>query len=311
MAVIDRLFAKRTRQRAGWLAVALSTIVTSFWAFWGIVENFHEGWYLTSLPANVGLMLVQYLSPMFIFLALALISIHWPRVGAGLHVVLALFAAAFFQALTHTVTLLLILPLVLLGALHALGRPRPRRLAILVTVGLPLVTLIVSGVGPALRVAQRLDDGNRGARSVSENGVDLIWAPSGPGWPRTAASWHEAQQRCAYLQEDGLSAGPGAQQVWRLPTVDEAVRSMARHGRNSGGNWDEVAGVATYRTTPDKESPLWDTFSPVIYWWMATEVDEERAYIIVYDGRVWSRDKNLKLTYLAFRCVKGSNTEQP
>ncbi len=51
------------RQPLGWLAVALSTSIASFWAFWGIIENFHEGWFHESLLLNVGLMFVQYLSP--------------------------------------------------------------------------------------------------------------------------------------------------------------------------------------------------------------------------------------------------------
>jgi hypothetical protein len=41
---------------------------------------------------------------------------------------------------------------------------------------------------------------------------------------------------------------------------------------------------ATYKTTPDKESPMWNVHSQVIYWWTATDVDEEHAYIIVYVG---------------------------
>ena len=85
---------------------------------------------------------------------------------------------------------------------------------------------------------------------------------------------------------------------------DEAVRSMARHGRNSGGEWDEENAKATYDTTPDKESPLWNIYSQVIYWWTATEASAERAYIIVYDGKVWTRTKQLRQDYLGFRCVK-------
>jgi hypothetical protein len=34
------------RQIAGWIAVSLSIVITCFWAFWGIIENFHEGWYI-------------------------------------------------------------------------------------------------------------------------------------------------------------------------------------------------------------------------------------------------------------------------
>jgi enterochelin esterase-like enzyme len=86
--------------------------------------------------------------------------------------------------------------------------------------------------------------------------------------------------------------------------VDEAVQAMASHGRNSGGVWDPEKAQAAYETTPDKESPLWNTHSQVIYWWTATEADEETAYIIVYDGRVWTRTKSLSQDYLGFRCVK-------
>lgn len=45
------------------------------------------------------------------------------------------------------------------------------------------------------------------------------------------------------------------------------------------------------RWRPDKESPLWNVQSRVIYWWTVTEVDDERAYTIVYDGKVWQRRK--------------------
>jgi hypothetical protein len=292
------------RQIVGWIAVGFSIVITCFWAFWGIIENFHEGWYHESLLSNVGLMFVQYLSPMLIFMGVTLISIRWPRFGGGLHVIFALLAAWFFGALTNTVTFLLILPLIGIGVLYWFGRPQPRRIAVSLAVGLPLLTLFISGIEPVLRVSQRMDDGNLQARLVQGNGVNLIWAPDGPRWPRTGADWYEAQQACQYLGKDGLTPAPVPQHLWRLPTVDEAVRSMARHGQNSGGVWDSKMANATYKTTPDKESPLWDAHSQVIYWWTATEADEERAYIIVYDGKVWLRAKQFSPAYLGFRCVK-------
>lgn len=292
------------RQIAGWTAVGLATLITCFWAFWGIVENFHEGWYYEALLSNMGLMLVQYLSPMLVFLGVTLLAIFWPRLGGGLHILLALAAVGFFQAFSNAAALLIILPLIGLGVLYWFGRPYPRWAAVLTAVGLPLLTLIMAGAGPALRVAQRVDDGDRGARLVEGNGVALIWAPAGPGWPDKGMSWDEAQEVCLHLDEAGLVSTADAQQIWRLPTVDEAVRSMARHGRNSGGVWDPERAEAAYKTKPDKESPLWDTHSQVIYWWTASEVDEERAYIIVYDGRVWPRAKELRQGYLGFRCAK-------
>jgi hypothetical protein len=292
------------RQVAGWIAVGLSTAITCFWAFWGIIENFHEGWHYESWLSNAGLMFVQYLSPMLIFAGVTLISIFWPRVGAGLHGILALLLAWFFEALTNTVTLFLILPLMGLGALYWFGRPRPRKIAAFLAIGLPLLTLTISGIAPVLRVSQRFDDGNLEARLVHGNGLTLIWAPDGPGWPRQGANWDEAHQVCATLGEDGLALAPLPQHLWRLPTVDEAVRSMARHGQNSGGVWDAESAEPTYQTTPDKESPLWNVHSPVIYWWTGTEVDGNHAYIIVYDGKVWARAKNLSAAYLGFRCVR-------
>ena len=288
----------------GWIAVSISTLVTCFWAFWGIVENFHEGWYAESLLANLGLMFVQYLSPMLIFMAVTILSIFWPRFGGGLHILVALLAIGFFQAFSNAATFLIILPLIGLGLLYWFGRPKPRNVAVFVAVGLPLLTLMIAGIGPAIRVSQRIEDGGLQARSVQGNGVNLIWAPDGPGWPSEGTNWYEAQKTCEYLSEDGLTISLTPQGIWRLPAVDEVVRSMARHGQNSSGVWNAETLKASYETTPDKESPLWNIHSQVIYWWTATEVDEDHAYIIVYDGKVWPRTKDFGPAYLGFRCVK-------
>ena len=156
----------------------------------------------------------------------------------------------------------------------------------------------------AIRVSQRIEDKNLQARLVQGNGVELTWAPDGPGWPREGGNWFEAQHVCQHLSEDGLTQESTIHNIWRLPTVDEAVRSMALHGRNSGGVWEAETAKATYNILPDKESPLWNVYSQVIYWWTATEVDEENAYIIVYDGKVWPRSKQFGPAYLGFRCVR-------
>lgn len=294
----------KKRQIAGWAAVGLSTAITCVWAFWGIIENFHEGWYFESLWSNLGMMFVQYLSPMLIFMGVTLISISWPHFGGGLHGLIALLAIWFFQAFSNAATFLIILPLVGLGAMYWFGRPLPRRLAASLVFGLPMLTLIISGISPVIRVSQRVNDGNLQARLVQGNGVALTWAPGGPGWPREGGDWYEALQACQYLSEDGLTLATISQDSWRLPTVDEAVRSMALHGQNSGGEWNVETAEATYETPPDKEFPLWNSYSQVIYWWTATEIDDERAYIIVYDGKVWLRAKQFGPAYLGFRCVK-------
>ena len=292
------------RKVVGWIAVAFTIVITCMWAFWGIIENFHEGWYYESFLLNVGLMFVQYLSPMLIFMGVTLISISWPRFGGILHAIVALLAVWFFQAFSNAATFVIIMPLIGIGVLYWFGRPQPRKVAVSLAIGLPILTLILSGIEPVLRVSQRVHDGNLQSRLVRGNGVNLTWAPDGPGWPRSGENWFEAQKICQHLSDGGRILAPAPQHIWRLPTVDEAVRSMARHGQNSGGVWDAEISKATYKTTPDKESPLWNVYSQVIYWWTATEVDEEHAYIIVYDGKVWSRAKHFSPAYLGFRCVR-------
>lgn len=292
-------------QVAGWLAVALSTVIASFWSFWGIIENFHEGWFHASLPMNIGLMFIQYLSPMIIFVSLTLLAIAFPRVGGIVHALIGILLALLLFDWNDKVAMqLIILPMLLLGTLYWFGRPQPRRAAYGIAVGLPLLTLIICGVEPIIRVAGRVNDGNLGERLVEGNGVRLVWAADGLGWTREGVSWQEAVRRCQYLTGDGLRLADVPQNIWRLPTVEEAVRSMSRHGVNSSGVWGAPTRTATYRVRPDKESPLWNIHSQVVYWWTADEVNEENAYIVVYDGKVWSRRKQFAPATLGYRCVK-------
>ena len=88
--------------------------------------------------------------------------------------------------------------------------------------------------------------------------------------------------------------------------MDEAVRSMMIHGENAGGVWNPVEAKAVYVRTPDKESPLWDLHSKVIYYWTAdtSSRDDARAYIIVYNGGVFDRVKTESQGSLSFRAVK-------
>jgi hypothetical protein len=293
------------QQILGWLAVASSTSIACFWAYWGIIENFHEGWFHAVWLLNVRLMFVQYLSPLIIFVSLTLLAIAFPRVGSLAHALAGILLSLLLFGLNNRAALLfIILPMLLLGTLYWYGRPQPRRVACFLTIGLPILALVVCGIEPVVRVAGRVDDGNLQARLVEGNGVRLVWAAEGIGWPREGESWHEAARRCQHLSEDGTALADTPQNIWRLPTVEEAVRSMSRHGVNSGGVWNAQTGTATYRVRPDKESPLWNVHSQVIYWWTATEADGENAYIIVYDGKVWLRRKRFAPASLGYRCVK-------
>ena len=61
----------------------------------------------------------------------------------------------FFQAFNNPAIFLLIAPLIGLGALYWYGRPQPRKAAVFLAVGLPILTLAISGIQPVLRVSQR------------------------------------------------------------------------------------------------------------------------------------------------------------
>ena len=119
-------------------------------------------------------------------------------------------------------------------------------------------------------------------------------------------SWGKANEICRYLSEDGMVIMKEEQNIWRLPAVNEAVRSMMIHKENAGGVWSADKKSAKYDKKPDKESPLWDVHSKVIYYWTAdTSVkDETRAYIIVYHGGVFDKRKTDSQDYLSFRAVK-------
>jgi len=288
----------------GWIAVGFSIAITGIWAYWGAIETFHEGWYYESFVMNIGLTVTQYLSPMLVFLGVGLISIYWPRVGGIIHVVVALFAAWFFNILANTVIVLIIVPLIGLGIFYWYGSSPPRKTAVRWMLGLPILITFVAGFVPAYRVSQRIKDRNLDAQIVNGNEVTLMWAPKGPGWPQEGTNWYEAVRGCQLLNQDGKSVASEPQDIWRLPTVDEIVRSMALHGENSKGVWDTKNKKATYEKRPDKEFPLWDTYSQIIYWWTNTELDQKNAYIIVYDGKVWPRAKKMDIGNLGFRCVK-------
>ncbi len=297
------------RQIAGWSAVFVSTSIACFWAFWGSIENFHEGWFSQSIWQNLALMLVQYLSPMLAVMIISCIALRWPRSALPIFLTCCIGALWLFRRSTAAITLIAI-PLAVLGFLYYLGRPQPRRWAFRALLCLPLATALVCGAYPGWRVLHRYDDRNYGTRLITGNGLILAWAPQGPGWPSTHATWQQAQHACQYLTADGQSLAPEPQNIWRLPTIDEAVRSLVYRGRNAGGSWDPEQRKATYKVNPDKDSPLWMPHSQVIYWWTATPVNGDQVYRIAYNGYVVTANKKGWGDYWAFRCVSEPSVSQ-
>jgi hypothetical protein len=356
-----RLF--RWRVLPGAIAAGLSILVTCAWTFWGVAELFHEGWYGPVLPR------LLYLAPAGLCLAFTLVALAWPRLGGGILIAGGAGAMAWWcwmAARRGVLTLggaLSMSPvlggLALVGALFLVeARHRRRRqaagwappanwlrrnLLFLLAIGLPLLLGLGLSVEPALRVAGRLDDGYRGTRRIQGSGVDLLWAPAGPGWVTTSAgpSWNELalygvppvglagkeyglERRCRpgspegcattadvqeynlclYLDQAGTTLLAEPQRIWRLPTVEELVRSLVRHGESAGCLWSGRLGQADCRVLPDKETPFWDPTAPVVYYWAADERDPDSAYYVVYYGGVWVDDKSSQMGSRGYRCVR-------
>lgn len=294
----------------GWTGVVLSTLLSGVWAYWGAIENFHEGWYSKSILENLFMLFCQYLIVAISFIVLALVAIRWKKIGLALYITAGLGCACFFSGAEFSVVgVLIVIPFAILAFLSFFGDPVPRKWAYALILLVPLLIITAISIPQGIKVSQRSNDGDLGMRVVEGNGVVLAWAPRGPGWPDHGVTWEEAQRICRYLSEDGTILTEEEQNVWRLPTVDEAVRSMMLHGENAGGLWDGDKETVYYDLTPDKESPLWDVHSRVIYYWTAdiSKTDSNQAYIIVYHGGVYDKPKSDGQDYLSFRAVKDAN----
>jgi hypothetical protein len=317
--------SERWKNVVGWLAVALSLAAGCTAACWGIGRAFFEGWWEPSLLNNVG-MTAAWLIPAAIIVVFGLTAIRWPRVGGALHILLgAAILVLLHLALSdggylndpndpplspEQIVCIAALILAIIGTTYILGRPRPRWLALALVTLLPVATAMICSVEPIWRISHRRDDGITTARRVQGNGVDLVWAPAGPGWPKQGGqTLEEAEQTVSRLTDDGLSLADSPRNIWRLPTIDEAVRSLTRDGQNAGGTWDPASGKAVYRISPDKESPLWHVHSPVVDWWTSSRdpnwPDRGVAYIVSYRGKVSKqRVVFFSAERLGFRAVK-------
>ena len=110
---------------------------------------------------------------------------------------------------------------------------------------------------------------------------------------------------CRYLNAAGDVLMDTPQDIWRMPTTEELVRSLVRHGENAGCEWPVVIGEqAECATQPDKESPLWATDMAPIYYWSADSNNEEDGYFVAYNGVVNTAYKLGGNPRHGYRCVR-------
>lgn len=285
----------------GWLVFFTTLAITCFWAYWGINENFYEGWYHTSIGQNLLLAFIQYLSIPIIFLALSLIAINYPKIGAGLFIGLGLVALFFFNS--NSGRLMIFIPMIMLALGFYYSEFRYKKVFIVLLISVPLIIILSFGLLQLIKVGNRFNDEDFGSRVVSGNEVQLTWAPQGAGFPLAGTDWLTAVNSCARLNEEGTGLADQQVNIWRLPTREEIVRSMARNNSNAGGFIDD-SGTARYQTEPDKETPLWNPHSPIIYYWTSDERNDKQAFLVAYNGVILSRNKTPVANYQGYRCVK-------
>ena len=184
---------RKRKKVIAWIAIGLSAIFANFWAYWGINENFHEGWYSVSFWDNILMMFGQYLLVPIGFILLAFISIKWNRIGSICNLILAVGAFYFFRK-TGAGFLLVASPLAGLAILYWFGRLESRRFAYFFVCGLPLLQMVGIGTYHSIRIVNRYNDGNFNTRLIKGNGIELMWAPQGPGWPDNGTTWFEAKR---------------------------------------------------------------------------------------------------------------------
>lgn len=350
-----------TRQLPGYLAATLMILITVAWSYWSVGEMYHEGWW------GAWYNRLLYLIPGTMCLALTLIALAWPRFGGWLIVLIGGAFTVFFMDVRivdgrltfqrEVGGLLVSGSLVLIGVLFLLegqakrhrlapDRARPwwrRNVRYLLAVGAPVLVVVALSAYMLPVVLTRVDDGGRGTRLIEGNGVNLIWAPEGPGWNwqqpwggypawdsvalygvspvglgdkpgfgRQPSGWVHATAAnmattdlCRYLSADGLAISSELQNVWRMPTADELVRSLTRHGQNAGCIWNgEFAAQVRCDVVPDKETPLWATDLAPVYYWAADEYDAARGYFVSYNGFVNAAQKAGGNPRHSYRCVR-------
>jgi hypothetical protein len=110
---------------------------------------------------------------------------------------------------------------------------------------------------------------------------------------------------CRYLSADGTELEDEVQDIWRMPSTDQIARSLGRHGANAGCTWQAGSRAQmACDTLPDKESPLWSTDQPVIYYWTADSYSEDDGYFVAYNGWVNSAYKLGGNPRHGYRCVR-------
>ena len=145
----------KARKKAiiGWTGVSVTVLLSSLWAYWGAIENFHEGWYSTSIWENLFMLLFQYLLFTIVFMVLAVVALRWRRIGLTLHIATAGFSYWFFSGASFSVVgLMIVIPIIALGLLYYFGEPQPKKWAYRIIIIIPLLIILAISLPNVIKV---------------------------------------------------------------------------------------------------------------------------------------------------------------
>jgi hypothetical protein len=141
-----------------------------------------------------------------------------------------------------------------------------------------------------------------------------------PGYTHRNATEADMQTTglCRYLSEDGTALMSDPQDIWRMPTTDEIVRSLVRRGENAGctlrGFQQRIGDRGTLQADcavqPNKDAPLWDPDASPIYYYSGQEYNEVSAWYVPYTGggpyggAISHQTKSAGNPRHGFRCVR-------
>lgn len=168
------------------------------------------------------------------------------------------------------------------------------------------------GIGSSQKAGYLLPNANLSWDKIAFYGVPPIGygdKPNANGKHPTASDM-QLTGLCRFLSADGSALMTEPQDIWRMPTTDEIVRSLVRRGKNAGCSWDGLSDHADCRVQPNKDSPLWNPDTSPIYYWSADEHDSTSAWYVPYTGggsyggAIDYQPKDWGNSRHGFRCVR-------
>jgi hypothetical protein len=169
-----------------------------------------------------------------------------------------------------------------------------------------------AGIGPSQESGKLLPNANLSWNAIAFFGVPPVGfgdKPEYEGRNATEADMYTTGL-CRYLGADGLSLIDEPQEIWRMPTTDEIVRSLVRGGETAGCSWDGQSSKADCHVQPNKDTPLWIPEASPIYYYSSEAYDEDSAWYVpytgggLYGGVIGSQIKIGGNSRHGFRCVR-------